>query len=98
LECVELELLEDLVHEFEDKIQQVSVDNRPDSDAVMKFWTDYWAVRMDEELDKRHEDIDPLEQTKEAEKLGVVWHDDPPQEPVMDFDYWCKRIEEVMEE
>jgi hypothetical protein len=96
LESAELELLEDLVQELEDKVQQVSVDNHPDSDTMVKFWTDYWAVWIDEELDNRTKDIESLEQRKEAEKLGVVWHDELQQEPIKDFDYWCKRIEEVV--
>jgi hypothetical protein len=96
LESAELELLEDLVQELEDKVQQISVDNLPDSDTIVKFWTDYWVVWIDEELDNRTKDIEPLEQIKEAEKLGVVWHDELQQEPIKDFDYWCKRIEEVV--
>jgi hypothetical protein len=68
-----IDLLEDLVQEFNAKADMISQVDMTDSTALESFWMDVWQARMEEVLESRKGDSLTEEERTEAEKLGVVW-------------------------
>ncbi|KAK7742167.1 hypothetical protein SLS62_010819 [Diatrype stigma] len=91
-----LEILEDLVLEFEGEIGGIL--ERETTEAVLAalgdFWTGYWHDRMDEVLRELDGCTLLAEEKAGAERIGVKWKEEVIEEED-NFDYWCKRIEEI---
>ncbi|KXH50241.1 hypothetical protein CNYM01_08922 [Colletotrichum nymphaeae SA-01] len=70
-----LELHEKLVAEFTHEAGTYMEDETYNGRMFPQFWTSYWAHRMTQELEVLHgEELTELEK-RDAEEIGVVWHE-----------------------
>jgi hypothetical protein len=67
-----LEILEDLVDEFESRYYG---ERTKDGSSAPNFWKGYWLTRMREVLRSLNGDVLDEENRLAAEQLGVTWHD-----------------------
>ncbi|KAM0814100.1 putative Fungal N-terminal domain-containing protein [Seiridium cardinale] len=68
-------LLEQLICEFEEKIDNILENDSAEPDGIIAFWNGYWLDRMQEEIEKLAGNNVPDDQRRGAEELGVKWHD-----------------------
>ncbi|RYP03007.1 hypothetical protein DL765_010632 [Monosporascus sp. GIB2] len=96
-----LEVLEDLVEEFEGKVMDILEQETTETIAALgEFWTGYWCDRMEEVLDDLNGATISDEERLAAESIGVRWDDEPEDEPDEEWDkedikYWYRRIDEI---
>lgn len=73
-QAVLLELLEDLVKEFEEKALDFMKPDSSGNSSFPQFWVLCWKTRMEEELEKLEgKDLTDAER-RGAEEIGVQWH------------------------
>lgn len=70
-----LELLEELVDEFGDKIDDIIQNDASKAEGILDFWRGYWPDRMDEEIEMLEGNTLSDGQRHAAEEIGVVWGD-----------------------
>lgn len=92
-----LEILEDLVLEFEGEIGDLLESETTDAvlAALGAFWTGYWNNRMEDILRELNGCDLSAEEKIGAARIGVKWKDEAVEEKGEGFDYWCRRIEEI---
>ncbi|RYP07486.1 hypothetical protein DL764_002493 [Monosporascus ibericus] len=99
-----LEILEDLVKEFEDKVVGILEKETTETLAALgEFWAGYWCDRMEEVLDDLNGATISDEERLAAERIGVTWDDELEDEPDeesedgrFDIRYWYRRIDEIV--
>ncbi|KXH29764.1 hypothetical protein CSIM01_05530 [Colletotrichum simmondsii] len=69
-----LELHEKLVAEFTQKAGAYLGDEPNMGTLFPQFWTSYWADRMTQELEVLHGEELTESERRDAEEIGVVWH------------------------
>ncbi|KAG7060080.1 Ankyrin repeat-containing domain protein [Colletotrichum scovillei] len=69
-----LELHEKLVAEFTQKAGAYLGDEPNMGKLFPQFWTSYWADRMTQELEVLHGEELTESERRDAEEIGVVWH------------------------
>ncbi|RYP90381.1 hypothetical protein DL770_003528 [Monosporascus sp. CRB-9-2] len=95
-----LEILEDLVEEFEEKVINILEQETTETLAALgEFWTGYWCDRMEGVLDDLNGAMISDEDRLAAERIGVRWDDEPEDEPdeedKSDIRYWYRRLNEI---
>ncbi|KAK6064122.1 hypothetical protein SCUP234_13127 [Seiridium cupressi] len=68
-------LLEQLIYEFEGKIDKILENDSTEPDGIIAFWIGCWLDRMQDEIEKLAGNNVPDDKRRGAEELGVVWHD-----------------------
>ncbi|KAM3492969.1 hypothetical protein MY3957_003806 [Beauveria namnaoensis] len=96
-----LELLKELLHEFESELIAILQD--PDRINLTDFWERTWTGRMTEVQDRLNGSDLRDDQRRTAEEIGVVW-DKPRPEPSEvignthrpnTLDYWMYELEKI---
>lgn len=77
----ELELLEDLINEFEETMTSVLENPDTGTNELIDFWERTWVGRMSEVLDRLEGCDLPEDEKLEAEEIGVVWNKAGPEPP-----------------
>ncbi|PMB70677.1 hypothetical protein BM221_003132 [Beauveria bassiana] len=98
-----LELLEELLHEFERELIAILQDPDPKITNLTDFWERIWTGRMTEVQDRLDGSDLRDDERRTAEEIGVVW-DKPRPEPseVIEnthrpntLDYWMYELEKI---
>ncbi|KAG4264788.1 hypothetical protein FPRO03_00072 [Fusarium proliferatum] len=76
-----LELLEDLINEFEETMTSVLENPDTGTDELIDFWERTWVERMSEVLDCLEGSDLPEDEKLAAEEIGVVWDKVGPEPP-----------------
>jgi len=79
----ELDLLNELLEEFEGQVMTILQDPKQGVEGVMHFWEGTWVTRMSEVLDRLESDDLADDEKRAAEEIGVVW-DRPIKPPGVD--------------
>ncbi|KAF9772753.1 hypothetical protein IL306_009510 [Fusarium sp. DS 682] len=99
----ELELLEELLHEFEEELIPILQDPDRGIANLTDFWKRTWVGRMTEVLDGLEGSDLPDDETRAAEEIGVVWDTPRPEPPEVtgnpyckaSLDYWMYELEQI---
>ncbi|KAF5633875.1 ankyrin repeats (3 copies) domain protein [Fusarium tjaetaba] len=105
-ESHKLELLEDLLEEFNGSITSILEDPEKDVRDLIYFWERTWVRRMVEVLDILEGDDLPEDERRGAEEIGVVWDNVGPEPPVVmgnpyhkfTIEYWLYELRKIEEE
>jgi hypothetical protein len=96
----ELELLDELLGEFEGRIMAILQNPTWEVDDVISFWRCTWVSRMGEVLGHLHGSDLTEDERRGAEEIGVVW--DGPKPPNVDNPYprttpehWLYELEKI---
>lgn len=102
----EMELLEDLMGDFERQIIAIYEDSRPGVSDLINFWDHTWTRRMRKVLDSLEGSDVEDEESRKAEEIGVIWDEPRPQAPKAPkdgdnpykndtLDHWTYRLEQI---
>ncbi|KLO93492.1 Uncharacterized protein LW93_13104 [Fusarium fujikuroi] len=106
----ELELLEDLINEFEETMTSALENPDTGTDELIDFWERTWFGRMSKVLDSLEGCDLPEDEKLAAEEIGVVWDKVGPEPPEprpeeignpyeMDMiEYWLYELRKIEEE
>ncbi|RKL36650.1 hypothetical protein BFJ72_g8199 [Fusarium proliferatum] len=105
-----LELLEDLINEFEETMTSVLENPDTGTDEIIEFWERAWVGRMSEVLDRLEGCDLPEDEKLAAEEIGVVWDKVGPEPPTPDpkemgnpypsitIEHWLYKLRKIEEE
>lgn len=99
----ELELLEELLGDFERQIIAILQDPNKEISDIIDFWECTWTKRMREVLNSLEGNDLTDEERRKAEEIGVIWAEPRPEAPkVVDnlykgntLDYWMYELEKI---
>ncbi|KUL82839.1 hypothetical protein ZTR_09219 [Talaromyces verruculosus] len=102
----EMEVLEELMGDFERQIIAIYQDPRRGSSDLIDFWGDTWVRRMREVLDRLEGNELGDEERRKAEEIGVIWDEPGPKAPQAPkavgnpyeentLDHWIYELEKI---
>ncbi|KAK8149225.1 hypothetical protein G3M48_007755 [Beauveria asiatica] len=102
----DLELLEELLHEFGDELIAILQDPDRGNTDLTNFWKRTWVGRMTEVLDRLEGSDLPDDERRAAEEIGLVWDKFRPKPPEVignphrttTLDFWMYELEKIEEE
>ncbi|OAA44722.1 hypothetical protein BBO_04205 [Beauveria brongniartii RCEF 3172] len=102
----DLELLEELLHEFGDELIAILQDPDRGNTDLTNFWERTWVGRMTEILDRLEGSDLPDDERRAAEEIGLVWDKFRPKSPEVignphrttTLDFWMYELEKIEEE
>ncbi|KAF5254430.1 hypothetical protein FANTH_688 [Fusarium anthophilum] len=110
-ENYKLELLDDLLEEFEESITSILEDPDKGVRDLVYFWEIIWVSRMSEVLDRLEGSELPEEERLGAEEIGVVWDNGRPEPPtkmrntemgnpylISTIEHWLYELRKIEEE
>lgn len=102
----EMELLEELLGDFERQIITIYRDPCHGVSDLVDFWKYTWTRRMREVLNGLEGDSLGYEERRKAEEIGVIWEEPRPEPPIGggnpyvlgDLNHWIYELEKIKEE